>query len=202
MFPVDSFRATLDKFVAILRQHAIRFHLTGGITSVTYGEPRLTQDIDIVICNQAVVSRIEAFIASLDESEFIFDAGAVRRAVAQRDMFQLLDSIEALKLDIYPREMIPGELDRSQSVEVFEGVELPMASRADAAASKLVWISKGSHKSRRDLRQIFRSGLDSDRELVRGLARQLELESLLDEVLSESDEIHDGGTLRWNSTTR
>ena len=70
-------------------------------------------------------------------------------------MFQLLDNVEALKLDIYPRELIAGELDRSCLVEVFAGVEFPVASRADVA-SKLVWISKGSHKSRRDLRQIYR----------------------------------------------
>ena len=70
-------------------------------------------------------------------------------------MFQLLDRVESLKLDIYPRELIAGELDRSVSQEVFEGEELPVASCADVAVSKLVWISKGSHKSRRDLRQVF-----------------------------------------------
>lgn len=32
-------------------------------------------------------------------------------AVDQKQMFQLLDSQEALKLDVYPRELIPGELD-------------------------------------------------------------------------------------------
>lgn len=191
MFPIDSFRATLDKFVSILRQHTIRFHLTGGITTVTYGEPRLTQDIDIVICNQTVAARIDEFVASLHKSDFMFDADSVHRAVERRNMFQLLDTVEALKLGVYPREMIPGELDRSETVEVFDGVELPIASRADAAASKLVRISKGSHKSRRDLRQIYRLAIDSERELIRSLTRQLELESLLDEVLSESDEIHD-----------
>ncbi len=191
MFPIDAFRATLGKAVAIFERHAIRFHLTGGITTVVYGEPRMTQDIDIVIDNQAVARGLDVFIASLDESDFMYDAASVRRAVEQKGMFQLFDTTEALKLDVYPRELISGELDRSELVEVFDGMELPIASRADAAASKLIWIHKGSHKSRRDLRQMYRTGRDSDRASIRDLARQLGLESLLEEVLGESDEIRD-----------
>ena len=38
MFPIDMFRATLTKVIAILQKHQIRFHLTGGVTSVAYGE--------------------------------------------------------------------------------------------------------------------------------------------------------------------
>lgn len=44
MFPVDAFRNTLANAVAIFERHTIRFHLTGGLTSVLYGEPRMTQD--------------------------------------------------------------------------------------------------------------------------------------------------------------
>jgi hypothetical protein len=189
MFPVNAFRATLNKAVTIFQQHSIRFHLTGGITSVVYGEPRMTQDIDVVIDNNAVTAALESFLASLDASDFMHDAVAVRRAVATKGMFQLLDLVESLKLDIYPRELIPGELDRSVLVEVFEGEKLPIASRADSAASKLVWISKGSHKSRLDLRRIYGSAADADRRLIQDLASQLQLQALLDEVLGEPDEL-------------
>ena len=189
MFPVNVFQATLGKAVAIFQQHSIRFHLTGGITSVVYGEPRMTQDIDVVIDNRATADALDTLLASLDASDFMHDAGEVRRAVASKGMFQLLDREESLKLDIYPRELIPGELDRSVQVEVFEGVKLPVASRADSAASKLVWISKGSHKSRRDLRRIYHSASDGERQLIGALASQLQLRDLLEEVLGESDEI-------------
>lgn len=46
MFPVEAFQNTLGKAVKIFEDLEIRFHLTGGVTSVLYGEPRLTQDID------------------------------------------------------------------------------------------------------------------------------------------------------------
>ena len=71
MFPVDAFRATLKKAVAILREHSIRFHLTGGITSVFYGEPRMTQDIDIVVDNIQLTKALPSFLQSLDSSDFI-----------------------------------------------------------------------------------------------------------------------------------
>jgi len=189
MFPVEAFRPTLHKAAEIFRQHAIRYHLTGGITSVFYAEPRMTQDIDLVIDNDAVRACLDAFLASLAGSEFIHNPEDIRQAVSARGMFQLLDSAESLKLDVYPRELIPGELDRSVLVELFDGEELPIASRADAAASKLVWISKGSHKSRRDLRHIVRTATDEDRQLIEALADRLGLRSLYEEVLGESDEI-------------
>lgn len=189
MFPVEAFQNTIGKAAAILQRLGIRFHLTGGLTSVIYGEPRLTQDIDIVVDNLALADQLDSFLAYLGQSDFIFDVASLRRAVAQHSMFQILDNVEALKLDIYPRELIAGELTRSSLVEVFAGVQLPVCSRADAAAAKLIWISKGSHKSRRDLRQIYRTSSGGDCQRIRDLAQQLALESLLDEVLHEPDEI-------------
>ncbi len=187
MFPVDAFRATLSKAVGIFRGLGIRFHLTGGIASIYYGEPRLTQDIDIVIDNAQVAATLGAFLQCMEDSDFIYEPNSVRSAVAEQGMFQLLDRVEALKLDIYPRELIPGELDRSVSREVFEGEELPVASCADTAVSKLMWISKGSSKSRRDLRQVVRLASADDRMAIEQLASQLGLASLLAEVLGESD---------------
>ncbi len=189
MFPVDVFRATLNKAIALFNSFQIRFHLTGGITSVYYGEPRMTQDIDIVIDHDRLAGTLESFLKSLETSDFTYNEEAVRRAVAVRGMFQLLDGVESLKLDIYPCELIPGELDRSVNAEVFEGEPIPIASRADSAASKLVWVSKGSHKSRRDLRQIYRAAPDADRKLIDTLAEELQLKLLLDDVLDEPDEL-------------
>lgn len=189
MFPVEAFQATLGKATKIFRQLNVRFHLTGGVTSVLYGEPRMTQDIDVVVENSVLCKQLDSFLALLDKHDFLFHAPSVRGAIDKRDMFQLFDTVEALKLDIYPRELIPGELDRSCPLEVFVGVELPVVSRVDAAAAKLVWISKGSHKSRRDLRQIYRTSAEKDRQLIQELAKQLGLKLLMDEVLLEPDEL-------------
>ena len=39
MYPAEIFRDTLSRLLVILTNHKVRFHLTGGITSVAYGEP-------------------------------------------------------------------------------------------------------------------------------------------------------------------
>ena len=191
MFPIESFKNSLLKLVEILNRQEIPFHLTGGIAGVAYGEPRLTQDIDIVIQNATSVAKLESLITELTDSEFVFTEATVRSAIGNKGMFQLFDSVESLKLDIYPREMIEGELSRSQELEIFETVRLPVASRLDAAISKLIWSSKGSYKSRRDFRQIFIRSSEAENEKVRAMANKLGLEDLLDEVIAESDEITD-----------
>lgn len=56
MFPPESFRSTLRKLADLLRRHGIRFHLTGGITNIAYGEPRMTQDVDVVLEPQALAT--------------------------------------------------------------------------------------------------------------------------------------------------
>ncbi|MFO0424323.1 MAG: nucleotidyl transferase AbiEii/AbiGii toxin family protein [Planctomycetia bacterium] len=189
MHPAEMFRGTLSRLLDILTRHDVKFHLTGGITSVAYGEPRMTQDIDIVVENTAIARSLDAFTAAVAQAGFMLDAEVIRRAVAEKSMFQLFDMAEALKIDIYPREMIPGELGRSVSLEVFEGMPLPVVSRPDAAASKLVWASKGSHKSRRDLRQIVRRLPSGERAEVDRLAVLLGLGDLFAAILAEPDEI-------------
>ncbi len=191
MFPIESFKNTLLKFTSLLQNHEIQFHLTGGITGVAYGEPRLTQVIDLVIENAAFEKKLDLIGDELERADFIFSRPAIIEALRNKRMFQLFDAAESLKLDVYPRELIEGELSRSEWVEVFENVSLPIASRSDAAISKLIWIQKGSHKSRRDFRQIFSRANIQDQKLIEYLAVCLDLESLLAEVLAESDEIND-----------
>ena len=189
MFPIEAFQRTLGKAIDIFRQLGIRFHLTGGVAAVYYAEPRLTQDIDIVIDNAQTQATLAELLKRLEGSDFLFDAESVRRAVISRGMFQLLDRRESLKLDIYPRELIPGELNRSVEQEVFEGTMIPIASRVDTVVSKLVWASKGSSKSRRDVRHMFRQAPEEDRQLIKHFSDQLGLSRLLQEILTGQEEI-------------
>jgi hypothetical protein len=189
VFPVDAFEKTIGKFVVIAEAIDLPFHLTGGSISSAYGEPRLTQDIDIVVSPEVAKHRIDDLIDQLASSDFLFTERVVRHAVQAGELFQLLDKSESLKIDVYPRELIPGELQRSQTLELFEGVFLPVVSRTDAAISKLIWIYKGSQRSRRDFRSIFSSCSAQQQVDIQKQAAELNLSKLLDEVIVETDEI-------------
>ena len=189
MFPIEIFQPTLAKLVEVLSRFGIRFHLTGGITAVAYGEPRMTQDLDLVIDYDTALRNRELFLSALTEVGFHLELTTARKALETKMMFQVLDIEQALKLDLYPEAAIPGELDRSVLAEVFPGVRLPIASRADAALSKLIWAAKGSHKSRRDLRQILRNASPEESATVRSTATSRGLVGELDRILSEPEEL-------------
>lgn len=182
MAPTEGFQPTLSKLAALLDRLGIRFHVTGGLTSVAYGEPRLTQDIDLVRSGTSSCARSQ-------KAGFHFSEAAARRAIESRRMFQVLDSDQVIKVDLYLRCLVPGELDRSVRTELFAGLEVPIVARTDAALSKLIWIHHGNHRSRRDLRRILAEAEPGELDLVRRTAGEMNLSELLDEVLAESDDI-------------
>jgi hypothetical protein len=112
MYPAETFRDTVARLVMIFGQLGVRFHLTGGASTIAYGEPRMTQDIDLVVDPQAMAANIGPFLEAVRATGFLVDEETARRSVAEGGMFQLLDLRESLKIDLYPREMISGELDR------------------------------------------------------------------------------------------
>lgn len=189
MFNPEAFVPVLQKVQGILDQVGIPFHLTGGLVSVYYAEPRLTQDADLVIHPERLRTRLNEFLGALRSHEYVANEATIRDAVARGRMFQVIDSQECLKVDFYPRELIPGAIDRAISVELFPQLTLPLASLPDLIASKVFWISRGGHKSRRDVRQLFLRADDAERETTRQFVQHLSLLPLLDEVLAEPDEL-------------
>jgi hypothetical protein len=69
MFPTEAFRGTVERFIASLKALEIRHYLTGGVVSVAWGEPRLTQDIDIVIDRLGAIARGEGKGSGLDSGK-------------------------------------------------------------------------------------------------------------------------------------
>lgn len=128
MLSADGFRPTLSKLVDVLDRFGIRFHLTGGLTSVVYGEPRMTQDIDLVLDRARVLAVRDEFLGALSDAGFHFGEEIARQGIDAGRMFQLLDVDHVVKLDLYVRCLIPGELDRSVFAEVCPGVRLPIAA--------------------------------------------------------------------------
>lgn len=100
MFLVEAFERTIGKFVSIAEAIDFPFHLTGGSISSAYGEPRLTQDIDIVVSPAVAKHRVDDLIDQLASSDFLYTGSVVRQAIQTGDLFQLLDRSESLKLDI------------------------------------------------------------------------------------------------------
>lgn len=189
MYDLVEFHDCLRRVAGILSSCQVRFSVTGGAAAIAYGDPRTTQDVDLLVDAVALKAQMAEFLGALQGAGFLFNEQTIREAVASGRQFQLIDIASTLKLDLYPRELVPGELNRAVPIEIAPGLSLPIASRPDLVISKLIWISKGSHKSRRDVKQIMLRVTDSERGLIGELADQMQLQALLDEVLAEPDEI-------------
>ena len=189
MFPVEEFRDSLLRITGILNRLDVRYHLTGGAALIAYTEPRLTQDIDLVVDRNQLLPRFDEFVINVEQEKFTFEKTAVRTAISNAKAFQLLDIERILKIDVYPRELIAGELDRTVKLHIFEGTSVPVVALADLILSKLIWISRGSGKSRTDLRWLWQHSTDFEQKEIRSYAGHHGLTRLLDEVLGESDEI-------------
>ncbi|MGE0377517.1 MAG: nucleotidyl transferase AbiEii/AbiGii toxin family protein [Planctomycetaceae bacterium] len=189
MFSPDAFFPVLEKVARVLDECGVRYHLTGGLVSIYYAEPRLTQDADLVVDPVPLQMHLDQFLEALQRLDYLANEETIRDAVKRGRMFQIIDSQEGLKVDLYPRELVPGALDRSILIGLTPDLPFPIASRPDLIASKLVWISKGSHKSRRDVKMLMRGATDDEEAVAREFAEGLGLTGLLDEVLGEPDEI-------------
>ena len=108
MFPTEGFQPSLSKLTAVLDRLGIKYHLTGGIASIAYGEPRMTQDVDLVLDPDRVVAVEDEFLGALARAGFHFGEPTARQAIASRQMFQLLDVDQVIKLDLYVRCLIRG----------------------------------------------------------------------------------------------
>jgi hypothetical protein len=187
--PIESFRETIEFVSTALSELSVRFHVTGGAAANAYGDPRMTQDLDFVVDQAAIVAVLPRFLDRFGAERFYFDSASVDSAVRAGKQFQILDMQTTTKLDFYPRELIKGELSRSVVVEFLPGLRLPVVSRVDAVLSKLIWISRGSERSRRDLRKLAARLTPLDLESVRNASESMSLRPLLDEVLGSTDEV-------------
>jgi hypothetical protein len=139
----NDLQTTLREVAEILSAGQFKFHLTGGLASSFYGEPRFTQDIDVVI--QIVLGNsLDRLLSSLSP-QFIVDRDAIVDAVQHKGLFQALHEETMIKVDFHVGEAIEGELERSRNEEILQGITVPLVSKEDAILSKLLWVRKGSH---------------------------------------------------------
>jgi predicted nucleotidyltransferase len=175
----DDLAEALRDIARRLTDLGVSFYLTGGIVSTFYGEPRFTQDIDLVVQIPASVS-IDALLEAVSP-DYFSDRDQLERAVREGGMAQLLHETRFVRIDLHLGERVPGAAARKQTMEVFPGVRVPIASKEDAILSKLHWIRLGSEKSRRDVTMMLRRDTPVDWDYLRTQADSLGLSDLLKE---------------------
>ena len=175
----NELQRTLEGVLGALEQLSVPYHVTDGLAASYYGEPRLTQDIDLVV---RLRPELTDDMVQLLEPEFLVQAEVVCDVVRRQRMFQALHRNYLIKVDFHVVERITGELERSVCQPLFDGLDVRMVSKADAIVSKLIWIREGSEKSRMDVVGMLIDPTPFDRRLLDSLTTELGCAETLREI--------------------
>ena len=154
---VDEPSKLLRKVAGALEHHDIPYMIVGSFASTFHGEPRTTQDLDLVI--DPTAESLQRLVAAFDPSEFYVDAETANDALRRRTMFNIIEMATAWKVDLVIRRARPfsiEELSRRQRVTML-GVEVAAATAEDTIIAKLEWAKLGaSDRQLEDVAGILR----------------------------------------------
>jgi len=175
--------------VQCLEKAGVPYFITGAVAGIAYGEPRLTNDIDIVVdIQEHHVSELTKFFP---EGEYFFDPESALKAIRLKSQFNIIHPSSGLKIDM----MIPTQrpFDKSRFARVRRmktdpANEANFASPEDVILKKMEYYRDGrSEKHIRDILGILKvSGDLIDFDYLTRWARDLGLDDIWAAVESKS----------------
>jgi hypothetical protein len=168
--------------------------VVGSFASGLYGEPRLTQDIDVVI--DAGPDDARKLCGQFLPQEFYMSLEAALDAVRRRSQFKVIHPASGNKIDFMVARRDPwgrSQISRRQKVRLLPDREGYMARPEDIIISKMLYYKQGgSEKHMRDITGILKvSGEEVDRAYVERWAEELGLKEIWEAIqkrLSETPE--------------
>lgn len=177
----------IAEVVSVLDKLGIDYFVGGSIASALHGEPRYTQDADLVVRLRA--GHIGALVSTLQEHFYVSET-ALLEAVQRRTSSNLVHFQSAFKVDL----MISKE--RAFEKSRFERrVRLPagahqfwVASAEDMVLVKLEWFRVGGEVSEKQWRDVLALLLTSapDQAYLDEWAQQLMVGDLLEKARLQS----------------
>jgi len=171
----------LGYLVRCLEKLNIPYFITGAVASIAYGEPRLTNDLDIVadVKDEHIAQLKDCF----PEREFYLDADTVREAIRLRHQFNIIHPASGLKIDVMisKRDAFDkSRFSRIRRMSPSEGTEANFASPEDVILKKMEYYKEGaSEKHIRDILGMLKiSGEMIDLEYISIWAEKLNIEDI------------------------
>jgi len=175
----------LEKITEVFERNQIEYLVTGAIASAAYGEPRLTNDIDIVAAIKE--GHIPGIIKAFPPDEFYVTEEAMKDAIRNEGHFNIIHPSTGLKIDVIIKK--DTEFDRSRfgrirRIHPAESYQANFASPEDVIIKKMEYYKEGgSEKHLRDITGILKvSGDAVDHDYISDWARRLDLIEIWDAV--------------------
>ncbi len=180
----------LGKTVRILEDLGIPYLVTGSIAAMAYGEPRLTNDIDIVADIEDI--HVSSLMAAFPAEQFHVSEEAIGEAIRHQKQFNIIHPASGLKVDIIIREDTPfndSRFNRIRRIKPGEGYEADFASPEDIIIMKMRYFKEGgSEKHLRDIAGIMKiSGPEIDNAYIGDWAKRLDLLEIWEMIVKKLD---------------
>lgn len=144
--------------ISVLERTNIPYMIVGSFASGAYGEPRLTQDIDIVI--QPTVRQLDQLCDEFPSDDFYVSLDAAKEALRSSGQFNVLDPSSGNKIDFMiarSDEWGRQQLARRQRVLITPQREGYTARPEDIILSKMLYYQEGgSEKHLRDIASMLK----------------------------------------------
>jgi len=142
------------KIIYFLDQNKITYMLSGSVAMSIYTVPRATRDFDFVV--HLKMENVKE-LASYFKEGFYCDEAAVKEAINQKGMFNIIDHHSGYKADfvILKDELYrKTEFERRRPVR-FLDINIYVVSPEDLLLSKIIWIQKlHSHLQIEDIKAL------------------------------------------------
>lgn len=188
METVDQIAARLG---AALDELGIPYFVGGSVASSLQGEPRATNDIDVVV--DLKPGQAASLAARLGDS-FDVDIESLEDAVRRRASWNVFFLPTLTKIDVFilrPSAFDRSEFERRRRIEIEAGVSFYVKSPEDTVLRKLRWFEQGGRASTnqwRDVVEVLRvSGPSLDVAYLDTWAESLGVRALLDSARAEAD---------------
>ncbi|MFQ5805078.1 MAG: hypothetical protein ACE5I3_01370 [Phycisphaerae bacterium] len=180
----------LRYLVTALERLGLRYMVTGSVATIFYGEPRLTNDIDVLVALPP--ERVAEFCRVFPTTEFYLSEEDVRAAVAQCSQFNIIHPSSGLKVDvIIPPDTVfnRSRFARARRVRPGADYEASFVSMEDVIIKKMEYHREGgSEKHLRDITGVLKiSGDRVDRAYIDDWASKLGLEPIWKAILERVD---------------
>lgn len=181
-------------FTAVLEDLGIRHLVGGSLASSIHGEPRSTNDIDILADFRE--EHVAPFVEAV-KAEYYVSASAVREAIRSAGSFNAIHTSGAVKVDVFITGSDPFNEERLARRERLQVGEDPasrvfMDTAEHSVLRKLEWYRRGGETSERQWRDVVAilriQGTDLDRDRLDHWATRLGVSDLLERAWAEAGE--------------
>ena len=175
----------LEQVVQTFERLQIPYLVTDSVASMAYGEPRLTNDIDLVAGIET--KHVIGLLAAFPPASFYLSEEAIRAAITRQSQFNIIHPASGLKVDVMVRKETPfdrSRFARARMLRPTESYQAAFASAEDVIIKKMEYYNEGgSDKHLRDITGMLKiSGKESDQSYIAEWADRLGLRPVWDMI--------------------